>query len=221
LQTNGITQHKTRLDYFSQQANFVTLEGQRDDCAEFSTRIDVPGFISKMLAKRTVIGARGTGLFKLWIFWLFTIVGFSVPYRSWFGAQCDNLCVQVVKETTATVAKKRKSSDGSDSPAGYATGYATGLWQSSSDWYSSFFSSSPKNEEEEEDDDLVTNKMPIKKKEKKEDSFREAMKLNALYECDAHDFNVHHNNYRDDSLVVSEESSSDKPGSSNSEQQRK
>jgi hypothetical protein len=179
---------KARLDYFSQQAAFVTLEGQRDDCAEFSTRIDVPGFKSKMLAKRTVLGARGTGLFKLWIFWLATVIGFSVPYRSWFGAQCDNLCVQVVKETTAVAMSSGNGAAGGSadgSPAGYASGYATDLWQSSSDWYSSFFSSSSVKDEEEAAAAAVT-----KKEKKKQDSFREAMKLNALYECDEHD--VHH-----------------------------
>ena len=31
---------KAREDYFSQQANFVSLEGRRDDHAEFSTSIN-------------------------------------------------------------------------------------------------------------------------------------------------------------------------------------
>ena len=87
---------KARIDYFQQQANFVTTQGQADEYTEFSTNIQVPGFKSHLLAVR----ATGEKLFRLHMFWVFTCFGLSVPFRVWFARHCDVLRVTVVKETS-------------------------------------------------------------------------------------------------------------------------
>lgn len=61
-----------------------------------------------MLAVRTIIGAPGTGLAKKEMFWFFTLIGLTVPYRIWFSRHCDEICVTMVKETTAAGVFPRK-----------------------------------------------------------------------------------------------------------------
>lgn len=68
----------------------------------------VKGFKPKLLAVRTVIGAPKTGIVKYHLFWLFTLLGLTVPYRKWFSSHCDDLCVTIVKETTAFGVYPRK-----------------------------------------------------------------------------------------------------------------
>ena len=92
---------KARLDYFEQQAKFVTSQGQEDEYAEFSTNIQVNGFKPRMLAVRTMEGIPSTKLFRLHLFWIFTCLGMSVPFRVWFARHCDVLRVTVVKETSS------------------------------------------------------------------------------------------------------------------------
>ena len=70
--------------------------------------IPVEGFRPKMLAVRTTIGAPKTGLVKKQMFWFFTLIGLTVPYRIWFSRHCDELCVTMVKETTAAGVYPRK-----------------------------------------------------------------------------------------------------------------
>jgi hypothetical protein len=122
---------KTRLDYFQQQAAFVTKhlnQEQRhhhqpqssssasstamlDEFAEFSTHINVAGFQPRLLAVRQQYQppSRLQGfywhdtvnkLFRLHYFWLFTLLGLTLPYRIWFDRHCDELRVSVVKETS-------------------------------------------------------------------------------------------------------------------------
>jgi hypothetical protein len=59
-----------------------------------------------MLAIRPVDGAPSSKLFRLNTFWIFTVMGMSLPYRIWFARHCDQLRVTVVKETYAELAPK-------------------------------------------------------------------------------------------------------------------
>ena len=113
---------KARDDYFKQQSTFVTREGN-DEYTEFSTSIQgelytvvrivhdadshvfkllfaVKGFRRRMLAVRPVEGILSAKLFRLHLFWMFTLMGLTVPYRIWFSRHCDELRVTVAKETT-------------------------------------------------------------------------------------------------------------------------
>ena len=91
---------KARLDYFQQQATFVTAQGQADEFAEFSTNIQVKGFKPRLLAVRSIDGIPSAKLFRHSLFWIFTCLGMSVPFRIWFARHCDMLRVTVAKETS-------------------------------------------------------------------------------------------------------------------------
>ena len=107
LLSNG----KARSDYFTQQTDFVMREGSADQYAEFSTNIDVEGFNSRVLAVRTTRrGPLSSRFFRLHLFWIFTCLGLTVPYRIWFARHCDELRVAVIKETFATKPKFQSSS---------------------------------------------------------------------------------------------------------------
>jgi hypothetical protein len=54
-----------------------------------------------MLAIRPIQGVSSVKLFRLSTFWIFTILGLSLPYRIWFARHCDALRVTVVKEVYA------------------------------------------------------------------------------------------------------------------------
>ena len=99
---------RTREDYFRQQTEFVTREGQRDQHAEFSTMITVDGFKSKALAVKPVLGVPSSKLFRLNLFWAFTLFGLTVPYRVWFARHCDELRVTIIKETFAVTPKPKR-----------------------------------------------------------------------------------------------------------------
>lgn len=105
LLSNG----KARSDYFAQQTEFVTREGSKDQFAEFSTNIGVEGFKSRVLAIRPMRrgGTLSSRFFRLHLFWIFTCLGLTVPYRIWFSRHCDELRVAVIKETFA-IGKKPK-----------------------------------------------------------------------------------------------------------------
>jgi len=89
---------KARESYMKQQSQFVVQRGQGDECAEFSTSIRIPGFRSRMLAERPVKGVLSTKLFRLHNFWIFTLLGLTVPYRIWFADHCDEVRVTITKE---------------------------------------------------------------------------------------------------------------------------
>ena len=110
LLSNG----KARSDYFTQQTDFVMREGSKDQYAEFSTNIDVEGFKSRVLAVRTTRrGPLSSRFFRLHLFWIFTCLGLTVPYRIWFARHCDELRVAVIKETFATGKKPKLQSSSS------------------------------------------------------------------------------------------------------------
>lgn len=93
---------KATKDYTKQQMNFVMKHGQGDQCAEFSTLIRIPNFKSRILVERPVDDKTSsiptTKLFRLHLFWLFTFLGLTVPYRMWFSDHCDEIRVTIVKE---------------------------------------------------------------------------------------------------------------------------
>jgi len=101
---------KSREDYFLQQAHFVSKEGRRDEYAEFSTNINVKGFKPRMLAVRPVQGVSSTKLFRIHLYWFFTLIGLTLPFRMWFSKHCDVVRVTVVKETSSksSLLKKKK-----------------------------------------------------------------------------------------------------------------
>jgi hypothetical protein len=90
---------KTREAYFQQQSDFVTQHGQGDEFAEFSTDIQVAGYRPRILVLRPKRHAAAK-LFRLHFFWVFTLLGLTVPYRIWFKQHCDFVRVAIVKETS-------------------------------------------------------------------------------------------------------------------------
>mmetsp|Transcript_5221 Transcript_5221/g.11563 ORF Transcript_5221/g.11563 Transcript_5221/m.11563 type:complete len:406 (-) Transcript_5221:570-1787(-) len=90
----------SREDYFQQQSNFVTKYGREDEFAEFSTEIEVAGYRPRLLARNYSTPSKKR-LFRLSVFWMFTCIGLTVPYRVWFKRHCDFIRVTVVKETKA------------------------------------------------------------------------------------------------------------------------
>jgi hypothetical protein len=56
----------------------------------------VKGYKEKVLAVRKFKGVRQ--MYSLKYFWLFTLIGLTVPYRIWFSNHCDELRVAIVKE---------------------------------------------------------------------------------------------------------------------------
>jgi hypothetical protein len=67
------------------------------------------GFRRRMLAVRPVEGVPSAKLFRLHLYWMFTLMGLTVPFRIWFARHCDELRVTVAKETS-TENKKPSSS---------------------------------------------------------------------------------------------------------------
>lgn len=66
--------------------------------------LPVKGYRPSMLAVRSVEGnVLSTKLFRLNLFWLFTIFGMTLPYRIWFKRHCEFLRVSVVKETSCSL----------------------------------------------------------------------------------------------------------------------
>jgi hypothetical protein len=102
---------KARQDYFRQQADFVTKHGQSDQYAEFSTSIQIDGFVPKLL----VIPGKRRFLFRLELFWIFTLLGLTVPYRIWLARHSDVVRVMVTKECYAEALSRRRSTSSSQS----------------------------------------------------------------------------------------------------------
>ncbi|KAL7484371.1 hypothetical protein ACHAW6_010004 [Cyclotella cf. meneghiniana] len=123
-----------REDYFAQQAAFVMLEGRKDVNAEFATTIEVPGFCPKLLAVRPVPRARNisASLFRLHIYYLFTLLGLSLPYRIWFAKHCDEIRVSVVKETSDSASSNGEKDDNSSSSEAKSSWLRSIIWGTSS-----------------------------------------------------------------------------------------
>ncbi len=63
----------------------------------------VQGYKEKILAVRPPKGFQK--VFNIYYFWIFTLLGLTVPYRIKFSNNCDELRVAVVKETSVGVKK--------------------------------------------------------------------------------------------------------------------
>lgn len=99
---------KTRREYFTQQGSFVTNKSRLDSHVEFSTSIIIPGFKPKLLAVRSLGNRLASKIFTIQVFWIFTLLGLTVPFRVWFTNRCDELHIMVVKETDS--GKEERSS---------------------------------------------------------------------------------------------------------------
>lgn len=101
-----LSNKRSREDYFKQQSEFVMRYGREDEFAEFSTSIQVDGYRPRLLIVRAPSGENhrkhaSHKLARLSVFWAFTCLGWTVPYRVWFKRHCDFLRVTLVKETTS------------------------------------------------------------------------------------------------------------------------
>lgn len=118
---------RARGDYFAQQAAFVTLEGRKDVYAEFATSIEVEGFRPKLLAVRPVRISKAShisaALFRQHVYFIFTLLGLSLPYRIWFSKHCDEVKVTILKET------------GSSGPSPILTAEENESVEKSSSWF--------------------------------------------------------------------------------------
>ena len=66
------------------------------------------GYKERVLALRPTVGVQK--LFTVQYFWLFTMLGLTVPYRIRFSKHCDEFRVAVVKEISAKIKKPEKES---------------------------------------------------------------------------------------------------------------
>jgi hypothetical protein len=100
-----LADEKIREEYFSQQAKFISLEGRKDEQAEYSTTIEIMGLTSNNTNKVLVV--RDADKYKwfhnLYMFWFVTLLGFTVPFRIWFSRHCDDVRVTLIKEISSNV----------------------------------------------------------------------------------------------------------------------
>ena len=82
-------------NYKTQEQSFQQVHGYRDRNTQFSTRLTVKGFRHKMLIVRTGLGDIPMAQ-TLW-FWIFSLLGLTVPYRVWFARHCDEVEVTLTK----------------------------------------------------------------------------------------------------------------------------
>ena len=148
---------KARADYFQQQGKFVadaiaatavsssnTTSTSSGVLSEFSTNIYIPGYRPKVLAAvgsilRSTTETNSTApeqqiAFRLSFFWIFTLLGLTVPYRLWFDRRCDEFRVSVIKETFPDTTSSSwfsswKTSAGSDTTSVTTTKAAAHLQQ--------------------------------------------------------------------------------------------
>jgi hypothetical protein len=109
-----LADEKIREEYFSQQAKFISLEGRKDEQAEYSTTIEVMGLKSNNTNKVLVV--RDADKYKwfhnLYMFWFVTLLGFTVPFRIWFSRHCDDVRVTLIKEISSNVTTTSSKSIG-------------------------------------------------------------------------------------------------------------
>jgi hypothetical protein len=91
---------KSRDDYLKQQSDFVSINGNADEFSQFSTDFHVASVQPRILVVRRRHPA--FKLFQIRYFWLFTILGLTVPYRIWFDNHADFVRVITIKETSVS-----------------------------------------------------------------------------------------------------------------------
>ena len=76
------------------------------------------GFKSKIFAHRTLdlpdIFAKNKKIYKklqTYQFWVYTLLGLTVPFRFWMDKHCDTLCVTLVKEISASSPRRKKKKE--------------------------------------------------------------------------------------------------------------
>ncbi|CAJ1946103.1 unnamed protein product, partial [Cylindrotheca closterium] len=87
-------------DFMDQESRFRQLHQHRDIHHTFSSRLEVDGYLPKVLVVNHSLGGAGTGLIKNLWYWIFTCFGLTVPYRIWFSQHCSNTEVTITKEVT-------------------------------------------------------------------------------------------------------------------------
>lgn len=85
-------------DYVDQESRFRYLHQNRDVHYTFSSRLQMDGYLPKILVVNHSLGGAGTGLFKNLWYWVFTCFGLTVPYRIWFSQHCSYTSVTITKE---------------------------------------------------------------------------------------------------------------------------
>jgi hypothetical protein len=85
-------------DYQLQHSRFIIREGNRDRYTDSWTTIEVDGYTPKLLAVRTVLGSAAH--VRMPIFWFFTLICLTVPYRMWFSRNCDSIDLAITKEVS-------------------------------------------------------------------------------------------------------------------------
>ena len=88
---------KTRKEYFAQQLQFIKQHSNKDIHARFSTDIILENYKAKVL-----LAISKSSFFRISWFWIFTLIGLTVPFRIWLAHHCDELRVTLVKETSST-----------------------------------------------------------------------------------------------------------------------
>ena len=112
---------EARDEYGRQLTGFIGREHMRDDHYDFETRIDMGAegqwrdkllvlssntkrdenaADSNLLNENKKLSFVPRSISRFW-YWFFTLLMLTVPYRWWFGGQCDELSIQVVKKTYA------------------------------------------------------------------------------------------------------------------------
>ena len=81
--------------YHSQRRAFELAHRYRDRHCRFSTHLQISGFRGKLLTVRS--GLSDVPLVHTLWFWMFSLIGMTVPYRMWFASHCDEVKVAVTK----------------------------------------------------------------------------------------------------------------------------
>eukprot|EP00521_Asterionellopsis_glacialis_P018476 CAMPEP_0195295470 /NCGR_PEP_ID=MMETSP0707-20130614/17475_1 /TAXON_ID=33640 /ORGANISM="Asterionellopsis glacialis, Strain CCMP134" /LENGTH=350 /DNA_ID=CAMNT_0040356711 /DNA_START=124 /DNA_END=1172 /DNA_ORIENTATION=- len=82
-------------EYSEQQRQFLASQRWRDSYMDHKTHVALKSFQPKILAVRGDYGDESCGgslipsFAKVRYFWLFTMLGLTVPYRRWFAKHCD------------------------------------------------------------------------------------------------------------------------------------
>jgi len=93
-------------EYSEQQRQFLASQRWRDSYMDHKTHVALKSFQPKILAVRGDYGDESCGgslipsFAKVRYFWLFTMLGLTVPYRRWFAKHCDVAEVTLTKEIT-------------------------------------------------------------------------------------------------------------------------
>jgi len=86
----------TLQDYQDQQSQFLSFESRKDVHMDHHTTLEVDGLQPRILVSTTGLGA--IPIFERNYFWLFTLLGLTVPYRRWISSHCGELDAVIDKQ---------------------------------------------------------------------------------------------------------------------------